>query len=528
MNSDSLLGPIVTFSIYLGLMVFMALYYYKRTNSQSDFVLGDRKLGSLVTALSANASDFSGWLLLGLPGAIYASGLGEAWIAVGLASGFTGSWILLAPRLRVYTERVTDARAGGQSNSLTLSAFLENRFNDRTRLLRAVSAVIIIVFYFFYVASGMTAMMALFDQVFGLNPTVAVTIGLGIVVLYTVIGGFLAVSVTDVVQAMMMWLALLIVPVVAIAAIGGLGALEGGVTAQGDDLMSAFGGITLDTANGVWAPTEALGWVVIVSGLAWGLGYFGQPHILARYMGIRSVKDIPKAATISVTWAVTAMTLAVVVGFVGIAYFDEPLADPEQVFPRLIDALMNPWVAGFLLAAILAAVMSTADSQLLCASSAITEDVYRAFINKDASPGMLMWLSRAAVVVVAVVAALVALYGDQSVMGLVGYAWAGFGAGFGPVLVLAVFWKRMTWAGALAGMIAGSATAIVWDIVDAEYLDIGLYAMVPAVIASVVCIVVFNPLGRVSAQMETDFDTMVAEVRGASASPDEDGDRVNA
>ncbi len=512
MNPDSLVGPIVTFTVYLGLMVVMALYFYSRTQSQSDFVLGGRKLGSLVTALSANASDFSGWLLLGLPGAIYASGLGEAWIAVGLASGFLGSWILLAPRLRVYTERVTDSRHGGESNSLTLSAFLENRFNDRTRLLRAVSAIIIIVFYFFYVASGMTAMMSLFDQVFGLNPEVAVLIGLGIVVAYTVIGGYLAVSVTDVVQAMMMWLALLVVPVVAISVIGGLGEVVDGVNANGENLMSAFGGSTL--TDGAWVSAETLGWVVIVSGLAWGFGYFGQPHILARYMGIRSLRDIPRAAAISVSWAVTAMALALLVGFVGISYFETPLEDPEQVFPRLIDALMNPWVAGFLLAAILAAVMSTADSQLLVASSAITEDGYKAFVNKDADPKTLMWLSRLAVVVVAVVAALVALYGDQSVMGLVGYAWAGFGAGFGPVLVFAVFWRRMTWAGALAGMVAGAATAILWDVVDTAYLGIGLYAMVPAIILSVVCIVVFNGLGKVSPQMEEDFDRMEAEVRG--------------
>lgn len=314
MNPDSLLEPVVAFTIYLSLMVVMAIYFYNKTKSQSDFVLGDRKLGSFVTALSANASDFSGWLLLGLPGAIYASGFGEAWIAVGLACGFLGSWVLLAPRLRVYTHRVTDFLTGGESNSLTLSSFLENRFADRSRLLRAVSAMIIIVFYFFYVASGMTAMMALLDQVFGLNPALAVTIGLSIIVAYTVIGGFLAVSVTDTVQAMMMWVALLFVPIIAISAIGGLGEVRDGVAASSESLLSAFGGASLNAETGTWEPTGALGWVVIVSGLAWAFGYFGQPHILARYMGIRSVKHIPMAATVSVTWAVTAMALAVLVG----------------------------------------------------------------------------------------------------------------------------------------------------------------------------------------------------------------------
>ena len=511
--NESMLWSILTFGVYLAGMVVIGLWVYKRTVSQSDFVLGGRQLNSWVTALSANASDFSGWLLLGLPGAIYVSGLGEAWIAVGLAAGFAGSWILIAPRLRVYTQRVTDSRAGGESDSLTLSSFLENRFNDPTPLLRGVSAALIIVFYFFYVASGLVAMASLFDMIFGMSPAPAIALGVGIVVLYTVLGGFLAVSYTDVVQAIMMWLALLIVPVLAITALGGFGGLTDGVSAKADGLMSAFGGTSLDGDAGAWISTETLGWVVIVSGLAWGFGYFGQPHILARYMGIRSVKEIPKAAVVSVSWAVTAMFLAVLVGFIGIAYFDTPLGDPEQVFPRLIEALSHPVVAGVLLAAILAAVMSTADSQLLVAASALTEDVYKAWMNREASPGSLLWISRATVIAVALVAAGVALWGDRSVMDLVGYAWAGFGAGFGPVLLLALFWKRMTWTGALAGMVVGGTTAIVWDVLDTAYFDIGLYAMVPAIALSLVAIVACNGLGKVSEQMEADFDRVEAEIK---------------
>lgn len=510
--SETMAWSVATFGVYLAGMVGIGLWVYKRTVSQSDFVLGGRQLNPWVSALSANASDFSGWLLLGLPGAIYVSGLGEAWIAVGLASGFAGSWILIAPRLRVYTERVTDSRSGGESDSLTLSSFLENRFNDRTRSLRAVSAVLIIVFYFFYVASGLVAMASLFDQVFGLSPAPAIAIGVSIVVLYTVLGGFLAVSYTDVVQAIMMWLALLVVPVLALTMLGGFGGLADSVSEKSDGLMSAFGGVSLDGDTGLWSSTETIGWVVILSGLAWGFGYFGQPHILARYMGIRSVKDIPKAAVVSVSWAVSAMILAVLVGFIGIAYFETPLGDPEQVFPRLIEALSHPLVAGLLLAAILAAVMSTADSQLLVAASALTEDGYKAFVDKDASPKSLLWISRGTVVAVALVAAGVALWGNQSVMDLVGYAWAGFGAGFGPVLLLALFWKRMTWAGALAGMIVGGTTAIVWDIVDSGYLGTGLYAMVPAVILSFAAIYLCNGLGKVSTQMEEDFDKVVREI----------------
>ncbi|WP_073375379.1 sodium/proline symporter PutP [Nocardiopsis flavescens] len=508
-----MLWSIGTFGVYLVAMVAIGLWAYKKTVSQSDFVLGGRQLNPWVAALSANASDFSGWLLLGLPGAIYVSGLGEAWIAVGLACGFAGSWILLAPRLRVYTERVTDARAGGDSDSLTLSSFLENRFNDPTRLLRGVSSLLIIVFYFFYVASGLVAMAALFDQVFGLDPAPAIAIGVGIVVLYTVLGGFLAVSYTDVVQAAMMWLALLIVPVLAITALGGFAGLADGVSAKSDGLLSAVGGTSLDADLGQWVSTETLGWVVIVSGLAWGLGYFGQPHILARYMGIRSVKDIPAAATISVTWAISAMALAVAVGFIAIAYFDTPLSSPEQAFPLLIEALAHPLVAGLLLAAILAAVMSTADSQLLVASSALTEDGYRAFVDRDAAPGTLLWISRITVVAVALGAAGIALWGNQSVMDLVGYAWAGFGAGFGPILLLSVFWKRMTWASALAGMVAGGTTAILWDILDAAVFNTGLYAMVPAAALSFAAIFLFNGLAKVGEQQAADFDRVEAEIR---------------
>ncbi|MDA2813345.1 sodium/proline symporter PutP [Nocardiopsis sp. RSe5-2] len=504
----SLLASILTFAAYFVVMVGIGLWVYKRTVSLSDFVLGGRRLNSWVAGLSANASDFSGWLLLGLPGAIYLSGLGEAWIAVGLALGFAGSWIVIAGRLRVYTERATDARSGGESDSLTLSSYLENRFSDRTGLLRGVSAVLILAFYLFYVASGLVAMGGLFEQVFGMSSAVAIIAGVSIVVFYTFLGGFLAVSYTDVVQAVMMWVALLIVPIVAVVAImgdegrdiGGISAVLGGFEGQG----------SLDI-GGVLAP------VVVISGLAWGIGYLGQPHILARFMGIRSVKDVPRAGAVSVAWAVSAMTLAVVMGFAGVAFFgfEEGLENSENVFPSLIQALMNPWVAGLLLAAILAAVMSTADSQLLVASSALTEDGYRAFLKRDASPLTLVWVSRGAVVAVAVAAAGIALSGNNTVMDLVGYAWAGFGAGFGPVILLSLYWKRMTWTGALAGMVGGGATAVIWDVLDEKVLETGLYAMVPAVVVSLVGIFVFNGLGRATDAMGEDFDRVDTEYREA-------------
>lgn len=510
--SSSMLGSVVTFAIYFVVMVGVGLMVYKKTSSLSDFVLGGRQLNSWVAGLSANASDFSGWLLLGLPGAIYLSGLGEAWIAVGLAIGFYGSWRIVAPRLRVYTERVTDLRAGGQSDSLTLSSYLENRFADRTGLLRIISALLILVFYLFYVASGLTSMGVLFDQVFGWPPAIAIIVGASIIVIYTFLGGFLAVSYTDVIQAVMMWIALLIVPVLAVTALGGFGPALDTVSGKNESLLSALGGATL--TDGTWQDSGALGAIVIVSGLAWGFGYLGQPHILARFMGIRSVADIPKARVVSVAWAVSAMAMALVVGFAGIAYFDTPLDNPESVFLSLIQALSHPVVAGLLLAAVLAAVMSTADSQLLVASSALTEDGYRAFVDRNASATTLVWVGRAAVIGVAIAAGVLALSTDESVLGLVGYAWAGFGAGFGPIIVLSLYWKRMTWIGALAGMVGGGATSIIWDILDKQVLETGLYAMIPAVIVSLAATFALNGLAKPpGTQMEEDFDAMEREVR---------------
>ncbi|RNL85849.1 sodium/proline symporter PutP [Halostreptopolyspora alba] len=507
MNSATL-APFATFAGYFAVMVVIGFWVFRRTVNLSDFILGGRRLNSWVAGLSANASDFSAWLLLGLPGAVYLSGIGEAWIPVGLAIGFAASWYLVASRLRIFTERATDARSGGDSNSLTLSSYLENRFSDRGGALRAVSAVLILVFYLFYVASGLVAAGGLFEQVFGVEANVAIVLGVSVIVLYTFLGGFLAVSFTDVIQAVMMWCALLAVPILAIVAIsmdpdrgveGGPGALLGGVSGL----------------DGSWTVSDALGPVVVISGLAWGFGYLGQPHILARFMGIRSPRDVPAAGVISVAWAVTAMALAVVVALAGVAFFETPLDEDmaEYVFPQLIQALANPWVAGVLLAAILAAVMSTADSQLLVASSALTEDGYRAFLKRDASPISLVWIGRASVVVIALAAAWIALSGNNTIMELVGYAWAGFGSAFGPVLLVSLYWRRMTRAGALGGMIVGGVTAMLWQYLDERVLETGLYAMVPGVALSFVAIIVCNPLGRVTGQMGRDFDRVDEEFR---------------
>lgn len=503
---DQQTGTVITFAIYLALMMAIGVWIYRRTSTLSDFLLGGRSLNSFTAALSANASDMSAWLLLGLPGAAYTGGISAGWIGVGLAVGLYLSWLLMAARLRTYTEITTDLHTGKAANALTLSAFLEHRFEDRRGLLRMVSAIVIIIFYGIYVSSGLVATGVLFDQLFGMPAAPAMGIGLLAIVSYTFLGGFLAVSYTDVLQGLLMWSALLAVPILVLVSLGGLTAAGDLIGGQSQGLLSPVTEVSL--ADGAWTEAGGLGAIVIISSLAWGFGYFGQPHILARFMGIRSPQAVPAARRIGVTWSATGMALAVGVGVLGIAYFaDDPLpADQaESVFIRLISDLVPPWLAGVLLAAILAAIMSTADSQLLVASSALTEDVYRARFRRSAPPMVLVWVGRVTVVAVAVVAYLLALRGG-TVLDLVGYAWAGFGAAFGPPLLLALFWKRCTWVGALAAMLGGALTVVVYRQVD----TIGLYEMVPGIAVAFLAAFVFNRFGPAPSETaKADFDRSI-------------------
>lgn len=465
---------VTTMALYLIGMIAVGVWMYRRTDSLDDYVLGGRSLGSLPAALSAQASDMSGWLLLGLPGAIYVSGLGEAWIGIGLLVGTYLNWKFVAERLRTYTERA--------NNAITLSDYFESRFEDRTRLLRIVSAVVIIFFFAIYVSSGLVAGGLLFEQVFGIDSTTAITISVVVIVLYTLLGGFLAVSYTDAFQGLLMVLALMIVPVLAVLADGGFGAMTETVRAESPSLLQLFGSTGLQ--DGVWTDAGSLGTLGIISATAWGLGYFGQPHILARFMGIREASMVPVARRIGVAWVAISLAGAVLVGIAGIAYFSEPLANPETVFISLITETMNPWVGGVLLMAVLAAVMSTADSQLLVTSSALTEDIYRAFLDKQASQTKLLWIGRLTTVAVALFAFVLAL-GGGTVLDLVSYAWAGFGAAFGPVIILSLYWPRMTAAGALAGMVVGAVSVVLF----ANVIDIGVYEIVPGVILATLAVV---------------------------------------
>jgi sodium/proline symporter len=476
-------APIVTtFVVYLIAMVGVGIWVYMRTQSFTDFALGGRKLNAPTAALSAQASDMSGWLLLGLPGAVYAAGIGATWIAIGLTVGTYLNWKFIAPRLRTYTERAR--------NAVSLSAYLEERFEDRTRMLRIVSAAVIVVFFTVYVASGLVAGGVLFEQMFGMDFELAVTLSAVVIVVYTFLGGFLAVSLTDAVQGTLMFIALLAVPIVGIGMLGGFGALGNALNGETSDLLNM--GAEASFADGTWAAGESLGVIAVISLLAWGLGYFGQPHILARFMGIRSVRDIPVARRIGVSWVIVTLGGASLIGLVGIALLDEPLDNPETVFIALTQQLLNPWVAGIILAAVLAAVMSTADSQLVVSSTALTEDFYRAFLNKEASDKTLIWVGRLTVTGVAVAAYVLAL-GGGAVLDIVSYAWAGFGAAFGPVIILSLFWPRMTGAGAMAGMLGGAITVVAWEHIDPHLGAFeGIYEIIPGVLVATAAALVFG------------------------------------
>ncbi|MDX5378148.1 MAG: sodium/proline symporter PutP, partial [Halomonas sp.] len=434
-----------TFAVYLLVMLGIGIIAYKRTTNLSDYILGGRSLGPWTSAISAGASDMSGWLLLGLPGAAYVSGISASWIAIGLLVGTWLNWLIVARRLRLYSFKVSDA--------LTLPEYFANRFRDNSQLLRVISAVFILMFFLFYTSSGLVAGGRLFETVFGLDYTVAVTIGTLTIISYTFIGGFLAVSWTDLIQGLMMAAALAIVPIIAFSDLGGTSGAGAALAAESESMLAWF----RDASTG-----EALSFIGIVSSLAWGLGYFGQPHILARFAAIRSDRDIPAARRIAVTWTAIGLISSVAVGLLGVGFVQRDLADGETVFMIMVNLIFHPVIAGILLAAILAAIMSTADSQLLVSSSALTDDFYKAIFRKDASQTELVWIGRLAVVAIAVIAYLLALNPDATVLDLVAYAWAGFGAAFGPALIMSLYWRRMNKWGALAGIVVGGVTVVVW------------------------------------------------------------------
>lgn len=484
---------LATFGIYLLGMLGIGFWAWRRTRSFDDYILGGRSLNPWVTALSTGASDMSGWLLMGLPGALYASGLAESWIAIGLIIGAWLNWRLVAGPLRVYTERA--------GNALTLPDYFTHRFNDDARLLRVFSAIVILVFFAIYSASGIVAGARLFESTFALPYASALWAGAAVTIVYTLIGGFLAVSWTDTVQASLMILALLVTPLVVIAACGGP--------------LDAYAAIAATTPERVdWFHGTSV--VGIVSLMAWGLGYVGQPHILARFMAAQSLAAIAPARRIAMIWMVVCLFGTMTVGFYANAWYathpelaGAVQANPERVFILLAQQLFSPWVAGVLLSAVLAAIMSTLSCQLLVCSSAITEDFYKAFWRPRASQRELIWVGRAALLAVALLAIALAWNPDNRVLDLVSYAWAGFGAAFGPVVVISLYWRRMTRNGALAGMLTGAVTVLVWK----QYAWFGLYEMVPGVALAALAIVMVSRMDRVpAAEVGERFDRVQREL----------------
>lgn len=464
-----------TFIAYLAMMLAIGVIAYKRTASSSDYFLGGRSLGPWPAALSAGASDMSGWLLLGLPGYAYAAGIEAFWLAGGLLVGTWLNWLICAKRLRTYSI-TTDA--------LTLPEYLSRRFNDNSKVIQVVSAFFILLFFLFYTSSGLVAGGKLFETVFGLDYTIAVIIGTVCVVSYTLFGGFLAVSWTDLVQGLLMAAALMIVPVIGMQ--GGLGQLTADLEAINPELLTLW-----NDAKG-----QSLSAIAIISLVAWGLGYFGQPHILARFKASRTNKDLTTARRIAVVWSGLSMIGALLVGVVGLVYITntggDVLADGEKIFMLLVNALFHPVIAGILLAAILAAIMSTADSQLLVSSSALAEDFYKQIINKDATSEQVVMVGRVGVVLLSVIALVLAMTPDSSVLGLVSYAWAGFGAAFGPAILLSLYWAGMNRNGAIAGIIVGGVTIVVWKQLSGGIFDI--YEIVPGFILSWISIMVVSSM----------------------------------
>ena len=476
---------LVSIIVYMASMLLIGYYAYKRTSNLNDYMLGGRTLGPAVTALSAGASDMSGWLMMGLPGAMFAQGVSASWIAIGLTLGAYANWLYVAPRLRTYTEVA--------NNSITIPSFLENRFGDSSRILRLVSGLVIMIFFTFYVSSGLVSGGVLFENTFHLSYQTGLWIVGLVTIAYTLFGGFLAVSWTDAVQGMIMVLALVLVPLVTIMTAGGIGPTFTEIQAVDPALLDIFKG------------TSFLG---IVSLFAWGLGYFGQPHIIVRFMAITSTKEIKKARGIGMGWMIFSVVGAMLTGLVGIALYSQQgwtLDDPETIFIQLGTILFHPLITGFLLAAILAAIMSTISSQLLVTSSSLTEDIYKTFFRRSATDKELVTIGRLSVLFVAVIAFLLAINKNDTILDLVGYAWAGFGASFGPVILLSLYWKRMNKWGALAGMIAGAVTVIVWTRFDV--LKDFLYEMVPGFAASLLAIFIFSRLtAKPSREVEAQFD----------------------
>ncbi len=486
------MGTLVALILYFVLLVAVGLGTFNKKENLEGYVLGGRQLGPWVTSMSAEASDMSGWMLMGLPGYAYMAGISAFWIAIGLTLGTWVNWVVVARRLRIFTQEM--------NNSITLSEYFENRFHDSSKRLRMISAVFIIIFFLIYTSSSFVAGAKLFNTAFGMDYTMGLFISAGIVVFYTLMGGFAAVCWTDLFQGFLMFFSVLIVPVTATYLAGGVGETIARLNSINPNFFSMF----------TEATSKELSFISIISLLAWGLGYFGQPHILVRFMAIHAPKEIKQATHIAMTWVVISLAMAVSVGLVGRVYLGDTLvgAAAETVFLHMSSMFYNPFVAGIVTSGILGAIMSTSDSQLLVAASSFTTDFYSTLIHKNASDAELVNVSRLMIVVVSLISVVLALNPNSMILTIVAYAWAGFGAAFGPLVMLSLFWRRMTLNGAMAGIIVGGVTVLIWK---NFFAFTNLYEIVPGFLLSTLAIYVVSIMDKEpSKEITDDFDKALA------------------
>lgn len=506
---------LLAFVTYLAGMLLIGASYMKKTNNTEDYFLGGRSLSGWVAALSAQASDMSGWLLMGLPGAVYAYGTGQAWIAIGLFLGTVFNWLCISSRLRAYTIRA--------NNSLTLPEYFENRFHDKKRILLIVSSIVIVIFFLVYTASALAAGGKLFNVVFGVDYKIALTIGVGVILAYTFMGGFMAVCVTDFIQGLLMLVGLMFVPIIAYVMVGPENLtyiIEQTKVTGGADIY-----LSLKYNAG-----ERLGVIDIISQLAWGLGYCGMPHILTRFMAVKNERELKKSRVIAIVWVAVSLFFGCIIGVIGRGYLYPNVLQEgmtENVFIEMIKQVftvdMNlSFIGGIFLCGILAAIMSTADSQLLVTASSVAEDLYKGVINPKADEKKVLSVSRVTVIIVAILAYIIAFNPNSSIMGLVSNAWAGLGAAFGPIVLLSLFWKRTNLQGALAGMISGGATVLIWDYIPLIHSEVigkrqtlgkatGLYSLVVGFGISLILIVIASLITKAPDQeMIKEFEDVAA------------------
>lgn len=498
---------LIAFLLYLAGMLAIGFYFSNKSKKMSDYFLAGRNLGGWVTAMSAQASDMSGWLLMGLPGAAYATGMGNYWIAIGLGIGTILNWILVAKPLRRFTEVCGD--------SITIPQYLQNRFKADSPLIRVVCAIVIFIFFLVYTTSAFVSGGKLFQVVFNIDPTnetytkAAVIISALIIITYTFMGGFNAVAWTDFVQGILMFVTIVALPI----------ALVSNTPNFSADLLSSTQKIVAEgaDASGYMSLTSNMSGIDIISNLAWAFGYFGMPHILVRFMAIKDTKEVKKSAAIAIIWVVISLTAAVLIGILGRVYLDSQnvaLSSSEQelIFIKTVKMLFPSFLGGVFLSAVLASIMSTADSQLLVTASAVVNDFYTVVVKKEASEKKLMWISRIAVMLVSVIACILALNPNDSIMGIVSNAWAGFGAAFGPAIVFSLYWKRLTLKGTAAGIIGGAATVLIWEYILPDAVTMGLYSIIPGVIVSVLLTVIVSLIDKEPSQeIQQLFETAKSE-----------------